>query len=61
MCFSMQQVLKEYHLLHQSPVQNFASYILRALSVSAGCPEKACYSCTPVLCSSSVFSLVLKQ
>lgn len=23
---------KEYHLLHQSPVQNFASYILRALS-----------------------------
>lgn len=69
MWISMQQVLIEYHLLHQSPVQGSASYISRALlclSVSAGCPEKACLigccsSRAPVLCSSSVFSLVLKQ
>lgn len=67
----MQHVLTQYYLLHQSSLQIFVSYISRALSweclsVSSGCPEKACLigccsSCTPVFCFFSVFSLVLKQ
>lgn len=70
MWISMQQVLTEYYLLHQSSVWTFVSYISQALSwecltVSSGYPEKACLiccsSCMPVFCSFAVFSLVLKQ
>lgn len=67
----MQHVLTQYYLLHQSSLQIFVSYISRALSweclsVSSGCPEKACLkgccsSCMLVFCFFSVFSLVLKQ
>lgn len=71
MWISMQQVLTEYYLLHQSSALIFVSYIWQALSweclsVSSCCTEKACLigccsSWAPVFCSFSAFSLVLKQ